>query len=353
MIKEWSDFLERSGGWVVDGRVEHFGREAVELWTTLNDGDSCSELSCLGLIAVEDSDAEQFLQGQLTCDVRQVTSDHSLLGAFCSPKGRALACFRLFRRGGTLYLELPQERVEPILTQLRKYVLRAKVTLQDASDSLLRFGIAGPHAEALLTARFGVLPDTVNQVIHTPSDAGSDITIIRAPATITPRFAVYGSLPAMQALWTSLEREVTFTGAEPWRLLNILAGIPTIYRETVEMFTPQMLNLEILDGVSFKKGCYTGQEVVARTHYLGKLKRRMYLARVESESPPRPGDPLFSPQADASQGAGRIVDAAEYPENGYAVLASALILGAEQGELHLGDANGPTLRLEPLPYALD
>ena len=352
MIKEWSDFLEQSGGWVADGRVEHFGQAAVELSTILNDGDSCSELSCLGLIAVEGSEAEQFLQGQLTCDVRQATPDHSLLGAFCSPKGRALACFRLFRRGETLYLELPQELVEPTLTRLRKYVLRTKVTLQDASDALVRFGVAGPHAEALLTARLGVLPDLVNQVIHIPSSDGSDLTIIRVPATITPRFAVYGSLPAMQALWTSLEHEVTFTGGQPWRLLNILASIPTIYPETVEMFVPQMINLEILDGVSFKKGCYTGQEVVARTHYLGKLKRRMYLGRVESENLPRPGDPLFSPQADASQGAGRIVDAAEYPGGGYAALASALIPCAEQGVLHLGDANGPTLRLEPLPYAL-
>ncbi|HRY14706.1 MAG: folate-binding protein YgfZ [Candidatus Competibacteraceae bacterium] len=352
MIKEWSDFLEQSGGWVVDGRVEHFGQATVELWTILNNGDSCSELSCLGLIAVEGAEAEQFLQGQLTCDVRQATPDHSLLGAFCSPKGRALACFRLFRRGETLYLELPQELVEPTLTRLRKYVLRTKVTLQDASDALVRFGVAGPHAEALLIARLGVLPDVVNHVIHTPSRDGSDLTIIRVPATITPRFAVYGSLSAMQTLWTSLGREVTFTGGQPWRLLNMLAGIPTIYPETVEMFVPQMMNLEILDGISFKKGCYTGQEVVARTHYLGKLKRRMYLGRVESENLPRPGDSLFSPQADASQGAGRIVDAAEHPGGGYAVLASALIPCAEQGVLHLGDANGPTLRLEPLPYAL-
>ncbi|MCB1776365.1 MAG: folate-binding protein YgfZ [Candidatus Competibacteraceae bacterium] len=352
MIKKWNDFLAQSGGRVVEGCVEHFGQEAVELWTALNDGAICSELSCLGLIAVEGSEAEQFLQGQLTCDVRQATPDQSLLGAFCSPKGRALACFRLFRRGETLYLELPQELVEPMLVRLRKYVLRAKVTLQDASDTLVRFGVAGPRAEALLTERCGVLPDAVNRVAHTVSGDGADLTLIRTPATITPRFAVYGSLPTMQALWTALDREVTFTGGQPWRLLNILAGLPMIYPETVEAFVPQMINLEILGGISFKKGCYTGQEVVARTHYLGKLKRRMYLARVESENPPRPGDPLFSPQADASQGAGRIVDSAKHPDGGYAVLASALIPCAEQGVLRLGNADGPTLRLEPLPYAL-
>ena len=114
-----------------------------------------------------------------------------------------------------------------------------------------------------------------------------------------------------------------------------------------------MLNLQLLDGVSFHKGCYTGQEIVARTHYLGKLKRRMYLAHVDSPTPPRPGDPLFSPQADASQSAGQLADVARHPNGGYAVLAVALIECAEQGVLQLHDASGPALRLEPLPYGFE
>jgi folate-binding protein YgfZ len=157
----------------------------------------------------------------------------------------------------------------------------------------------------------------------------------------------------MQALWKALDSNVTFTGAEPWRLLDILAGIPTIYPETVEAFVPQMINLDVLDGISFQKGCYTGQEVVARTHYLGKLKRRMVLARVDGDDPPRPGDALFSPQADASQSAGRLVDVAKHPDGGYAVLAVALIERTEQGVLQLGDASGPVLKLERLPYPFD
>lgn len=356
MIQAWFDFLENSGGWVVDGRTVHFGHEHAELWTVLNDGDTCSELSHLGLIAVHGPDAEQFLQGQLTCDVRQATLNHRLIGAFCSPKGRALAGFHLFRRGETRYLELPQELVEPTLTRLRKYVLRAKVTLENASDSLLRFGIAGSHAEALLTERFGPLPDAVNDVMHNTDDDWPNLTVIRLPTTITPRFAVYGPLPVMQALWTSLDRDVTFTGSEPWRLLDILAGLPTIHRETVEAFVPQMLNLDLLDGINFQKGCYTGQEVVARTHYLGKVKRRMYLARVAVEDElllPQPGTALFSPQADPNQSPGRIADAVEHPDGGYAVLAVALRECAEQGILQLGSADGSTLQMESLPYSLD
>jgi folate-binding protein YgfZ len=351
MNKEWGDFLEAGFGACLESdRVAHFGHPNVELWTGLNEGDLCSDLSDRGLIAVHGTDAVSFLQGQLTCDVRQATLDHSLLGAFCSPKGRALASFRLFQRGDELYLELPRELVELTLNRLRKYVLRAQVTLEDASDRLIHCGVAGPHAEDLLNERFGALPETVNGVIHATGE-GSAITAIRLPGTLT-RFELHGMLPDMQQLWKSLKNDVTFTGREPWRLLDILAGIPTIYPETVEAFTPQMINLDLLEGISFQKGCYTGQEVVARTHYLGKLKRRMILARVECAHSPCPGDVLFSPQADASQGAGRIVDAVEHPDGGYAVLAVALIECAEQGILRLGNADGPMLHLEPLPYRL-
>ncbi len=351
MIKGWGDFLEKFGGQLVDGRAEHFSHAEAELQAALNDGAVCSDLSHRGLIAAQGPDADLFLQGQLTCDIQRATLDRSVLGAFCSPKGRALACFRLFRRGETTYLELPQELVAPTLTRLRKYVLRAKVTLEDASHRLVRFGVAGLHAEAVLTNQFGAIPEVINSVIYTTGN-WPDITVIRLPG-ITPRFELHGPLPVMQGLWKALDTHVTFTGAEPWRLLDILAGIPAIYPETVEAFVPQMINLDALDGISFQKGCYTGQEVVARMHYLGKLKRRMYVARVDGENSPRPGDALFSPQADASQSAGRIVDAAQHPDGGYALLAVALIECAEQGVLQLGDASGPVLKLTPLPYVFE
>jgi folate-binding protein YgfZ len=310
-----------------------------------------SDLSHLGLIAVEGPDTDPFLQGQLTCDVRQVTAHRSLIGAYCNPRGRVLACPRLFRRGDALYLELPRELVEPTLARLRKYLLRAKTRLEDASDHLARIGIAGPNAGVSLTKILGAVPAAVDEVVHAPVDS-HDITAIRLHGS-TPRFELHGPWVVMQTVWTRIDADVTFTGAEAWRLLNILAGIPTVYPETVEAFVPQMLNLQLLDGISFQKGCYTGQEIVARTHYLGKLKRRMVLARVDSPTPPRPGDPLFSPQADASQSAGQLADACRHPDGGYAVLAVALIECAEHGVLQLGDISGPALRLEPLPYSFE
>lgn len=343
MNVEWRDFPERADGrWGSDSVMRFDQPEAASSAALMSD--VCCDLSHLGLIAARGPDAERFLQGQLTCDVRQVTSERSLIGAHCNPKGRALACFRLFRREDACYLELPQAMVDATLGRLRKYLLRAKAVLEDASASLARIGIAGPNAASLLGSALGAVPETVNSVI-----AADNITAIRLPG-LQPRFEVHGAMQELGAVWNALAPNFAPVGTEAWRLFDILAGIPTIYPETVEAFVPQMINLQQMEGISFQKGCYTGQEIVARTHYLGKIKRRMYLARVDSPTPPRPGDPLFSPQADASQSAGQLADACRHPDGGYAVLAVALIACAEHGALRLGDSSGPLLQLEALPY---
>ena len=351
MNTEWNVFLAQIGATRTMDQVAHFGQPETELAAVLTD-DICCDLSHLGLIAARGPDAETFLQGQLTCDVRQITSDRSLPGAHCTPKGRVFASFRLFRRGEICYLESPLAMMEPALNRLRKYVLRAKAKLEGASDALARMGVAGPNAAMLVGTVLGTVPDTANGVVTADIIYPGGVTAIRLPGPL-PRFELHGAAPDLSAIWNALAPNVRPVGAEPWRLLDILAGTPTVYPETMEAFVPQMLNLQLLDGVSFHKGCYTGQEIVARTHYLGKLKRRMYLARVDSPTPPYPGNPLFSPQADASQSAGQLADAARHPEGGYAVLAVALMECAEHGVLQLGDAYGPKLRLESLPYGFD
>lgn len=351
MNTEWNNFLEQAGAARAVDRVAHFGQPETELGAALA-GDVRCDLSHLGLIAARGPDAETFLQGQLTCDVRQIAPDRSLPGAHCTPKGRVFASFRLFRRGEAVYLELPRELLEPALSRLRKYVLRTRTTLEDASDALARMGVAGSNAAALVGAALGAVPKLTHNVITVNATYPDSVTVIRLPGSI-PRFELHGAARELSAVWNALAPNVTPVGAEPWRLLDILAGTPTIYPETIEAFVPQMLNLDLLDGISFHKGCYVGQEIVARTHYLGKLKRRMYLARVDSPAPPRPGAPLFSPQADASQSAGQLANACRHPDGGYAVLAVALIECAERGTLHLNDAGGPTLRLQPLPYSFE
>ena len=351
MNAQWTAFLQQASAACSDGQIAQFGVAEPGLRAALSGG-LCCDLSQLGLIRLQGPDSDSFLQGQLTCDVRQLRAEHSLLGAYCSPKGRALACLRLFRHGDAIYLALPRELVETTLTRLRRYVLRSRTTLDDASDELVGIGVAGADSAQVLAARLGALPETVNGVTHSAAPDGSGITTLRLPGPV-PRFALYGTAADLAVIWTALAPICVAADDTPWRLLDILAGLPSVYAATADAFVPQMLNLDVLDGISFQKGCYTGQEVVARTHYLGKLKRRMYRARLDSPHTPQPGDALFSAQADASQGAGRIVDAVAHPEGGQMLLAVALVHCAEQGTLQLGNAEGPVLHLEALPYAVE
>jgi hypothetical protein len=143
-------------------------------------------------------------------------------------------------------------------------------------------------------------------------------------------------------------------GATVWSLLGIRAGVPQVYGATTEAFVPQMINLHSIEGVSFRKGCYTGQEVVARMQYLGKLKRRMFLAHVDGSVAPKAGDELFSRETESGQGTGKVVDAQPAPQGGYDLLAVIHIAAVEAGSaIQLQDQNGPLLQFQPLPYTVD
>ncbi len=301
-----------------------------------------SDLSHLGLIRASGADVRDFLQGQLTSDIRQVDANHSQMSSYCSPKGRMLATFRLFQRGDDIYLQLPREVLPAILKRLRMFVLRAQVTLDDASDELVSVGLAGDCAESLLP---GPAPTADNGVSQT-----GEFTVIRIPGD-RPRFELIAPAAAMQEFWTRAAATATPASPDSWPLLDIRAGLPTVVSETAEAFVPQMANLQLVDGVSFTKGCYTGQEIVARMQYLGKLKRRMYRVRIPGDRCPQPGEELFSASSESGQGAGRVVDARPSPDGGCEALAVIQISSAEQNDLHLGSADGPALVIEDLPYA--
>jgi hypothetical protein len=302
-----------------------------------------TDLSHFGLIRVSGADSRSFLQGQLTNDINAVTPELAQLSSYCSPKGRMLGSFWNFQRGEDLYLQLPVDRLEAILGRLRMFTLRSRVTLEDASDQLARFGLAGDCAEDLLP----FVPENEKACL-----TRDELTVIRLPGD-RPRFELIGPPETLAGDWSRMLNEATQTGAEFWSLMDIRAGVPNVFEDTVEAFVPQMANMQLIGGVSFTKGCYTGQEVVARMQYLGKLKRRMYRAHVDSTQAPARGAEVFSPSSESGQGAGRIVDAAASPDGGYEVLAVIQISSADTHDLHLVDAQGPALRLLDLPYQFE
>lgn len=338
----WRDELAARGATFAGDRVLHFGDPAAERLAA-RDGLVVCDLSQLGTIAVAGTDADAFLQGQLSSDIRQLRAERAQYSSYNTPKGRMLASFLVYRTAAAVHLQLPRELVEPIVKRLAKFVLRSKVTLTDASERSIRLGVAGGGAEALVAAVLGRAPDSTLEVAH-----GDAATAVRLPGD---RFEIVAAPESARRLWDALAARAGPVGAPVWEWLEIRAGIPVITAATQDAFVPQMVNLDLLGGVSFEKGCYPGQEIVARTHYLGRLKRRMYLAHVDDSALPVAGAELYSRDLEG-QAAGAVVNAAPAPGGGVDLLAVIQTGSVGAHPIHLGAPGGPVLRLEPLPYAV-
>ncbi len=346
MKPAWLDFLKDAGAEMENNQVTSFGNIERER-RMLQSGLIMCDLSHHGLISVDGEDASDFLQGQLTNDVRDVSLQHSQLSAYCTHKGRMLANFRVFKRDDSYYLSLPQSLLEGILKRISMFVLMAKVSLKDSSTALVKIGVSGPNANEQLASIISDLPLEVDDVTQ-----ANGYTVIKC-AGKHPRYEIYGELEAMKTLWSTLDVNAAPVGAEAWEMLNILAGIPTITPETAEAFVPQMANMQVINGVNFQKGCYTGQEVVARMQYLGKVKRRMFRVQIDTRDAVASGDKLFSKDSKSGQGTGQIINAQRDANGGYAALAVIDIADAAAGALQLHDENGPAVSVQPLPYSIE
>jgi tRNA-modifying protein YgfZ len=302
------------------------------------------DLSALGMIRVSGEDAEHFLQGQLTNDVSQVAAGRSQLSGYCTPKGRMIASMRLLPLQGDFILLLPKERLPAVLQRLGMFVLMSKVTLGDASTELRAIGLSG-DCGAVLTA--GETPAEADDSIT----AQDGVTIVRL-AGAAPRYLLVGPGDAVARRQQQLANVAAAAPEQQWWLLDIRAGLPTVFDRTAEAFVPQMLNMQSVNGVSFNKGCYTGQEVVARMQYLGKLKRRMYRVAIHGECPP-PGTDLYSPQSSSGQGGGKIVMSAPTAEGGCEALAVVEVANIGSDEVRVADQNGAVVEFLQLPYAVE
>ncbi len=290
-------------------------------------------------------EAESFLTAQFTNDVGTLSELRSQLGAWCNAQGRVLVVFRLLRHEASYVLVLPQEMIGSTLERLKKYVLRAKLTLEEAREELRVLAAFGPQTLAGHAAHLPPIPEQENTVAHR-----AGVSVIRVPGAL-PRWLIIGANESLAALG-AIEPAADVSDTA-WRLGDILAGIPMVGAATTRAFLPQMLNLDALGGVSFTKGCYPGQEVIARLQYRGQLKRRMYLAQVEDAAPPRAGDPVYARDHLASQPAGQIVAAAPRDSRCFALLAVVDNEAAHAGSIHLLHPDGPPLAFQPLPYPID
>jgi folate-binding protein YgfZ len=293
-----------------------------------------------GVLAVRGPDARKFLQGQLTCNLNYLTATTSSLGARCTPKGRMQSSFRILLQDDGCLLAMAAELVELQLADLKKYAVFSKATLANETSRWVRFGIS--QGDAWLAQAGVQLPaDTHATVSHGPA-LFIRVSPGRAEAWLPAEHAEGFRARMAEALPEGI--------LDHWLLGQVRAGIGQVFGPTHELFIPQMLNLQAVGGVSFKKGCYTGQEIVARMQYLGKLKRRQYRLALPESDLPAPGTPLFSPVH--ASAVGEVVLAAS-ATGGVELLAVLQNDAAEGGEVRLGTAEGARLELLDLPYALD
>jgi folate-binding protein YgfZ len=279
-----------------------------------------ADLSHNALISVSGDDAAAFLHGQFTNDVQALAVERAQWNGWCSPKGRLLATFLLIRRKDDFLMMLPAEIAPVIAKRLSMFVLRSKVKIADVSSQYALRGILGrrdaPPPMALAQEGEGLVVGL---------EPGRFILLAPPQSAPTPD-----------------------AGPDAWELASIRAGVPTITAATQEAFVPQMANFELVGGVSFKKGCYPGQEIVARTQYRGGLKRRMARAHVAGAERPQAGDAVYS-SAFGEQSAGTIVNAAPAPEGGFDALVVAQIESIERGDLRWKSPGGPPLEIRSHP----
>jgi folate-binding protein YgfZ len=300
-------------------------------------------LSHEGVLAVRGADASKFLQGQLTCNMNYLSEAKATLGARCTQKGRMQSSFRILLEADGVLLAMASELIEAQLLDLKKYAVFSKSKLTDESASWARFGLNDGDS-MLAGLGLDLAPDT---------DA-----VARANDLIAIRVS-----PARAELWVRAEQaedirnrlaaQLPEGSLNAWLLGQIRAGIGQVFGPTREEFIPQMINLQAVGGVSFKKGCYTGQEIVARMQYLGKLKRRLYRLTLEGIEVPQPGTELFSPVHASSVGNVVLAASAASAASGVELLAVLQADAVENGDIRLGNTHGQAVQLSELPYTLD
>ncbi len=342
MNQNWLDFLSAHAARIEAGNAIHFGDAKSELSLAQSET-ILAPLTHFSLIRAAGEEAGAFLHNLLSNDVQHLDQDHAERASFCSPKGRMLADFMIWREGHDYLLQLSADIQPAMLKKLSMYILRSKARLTDAGSEIVLLGVAGSGMAEALKAVGAALPAAAMEISR--FSGGKVIRLDEA------RCQLAVAAGAAEQAWRALATAARPVGSPVWRWLEIAAGVPHIRQATQDEFVPQMANQDLIGGLSFTKGCYPGQEIVARTKYLGKVKRRTYRARIEGNCPV-PGTDLYSADL-PDQSCGKVIEAAPGPAGGCEFLASMLMSSAEGGDIHVGAADGPRLAFLPLPYALD
>jgi len=344
MQSPWLVHLDEIGARFEEGSsgIVHFG-EAREDVARAASGTVLVPLTHTALLRAEGEDAAVYLHNLMSNDIKKLPLHGAQLNSFNSAKGRMLASFTVWRDNTGYLLQLSADLAAAIHKKLGMFIMRSKVRLTDATPDYALIGLAGAGAATALDgAGLNLPPETMTvsqgniQIVRVDNNRLVLVVPVAQAADVWKKLAAHGAQAA---------------GTAAWHWLDIRAGVPQITAATQDEFVAQMLNFELIGGVDFKKGCYPGQEIVARTQYLGKLKKRMYLAHVEADVAPQSGADLYSPEF-GEQSCGKLLAVAPAPQTGYDVLAVLQISAVEGNQVTLGSTSGPALGIEALPYTV-
>lgn len=297
----------------------------------------------LGLLKVSGEEAAKFLQGQITADMTQVTEGQAALGCHCNVKGRALASFLIFKKADDFYLVMDRDLIPTLMSHWQKYIAFSKAEMTDSSEDFLVLGLINELSNLPLEQP----TELINSFATTQQ---SHFTLIKLQSFRNDAL-LFCELNNAETIFPKFSQNRLKLGDNAWAQANIQAGVASVMKETIELFIPLELNYQWVDGISFTKGCYTGQEIVARLHYRGKQKQRLYKASFNGDQLPELNSPIYSSQ-DLDQAIGHVVNCAWSDSGKISILAILKIDQALTQQLHINEKNGPQLEVKEVPYAI-
>jgi len=345
----WSEFLSSQNAQIDEsGKIVTFGHAELERFLIKN-GPVVTSLTHQALIKVSGSEAKTFLQAQLTSDINEVSENKAQYSAYCDPQGNVLANFLVFIYKGDYYLNFDGSLTDTILKRLKMFVLRSDVQLEEVSDSLIQVGFASEFGDLDVQRR---LETKIKEVFETnliTEEGMENVLVVKVPGPYH-KYALFGPAEQMIEAWRNIRNNSDVTNNYDWNLLDIAAGIPKVTAETSGQFTAQFLNLDKFDAINFKKGCFPGQEIIARIHYRGKVTKRMLRLHLDEVMQLNPGDTLvLKDQTDKSH---KLTIISSNPDifSGTLCLAVATLKSLEAVEGDLSTESGQHAVFEPLPY---
>ena len=348
---QWLDFLNAQNVQFDDsGKIATFGQAELERFLIKN-GPVITSLTHQGLIKVAGSEAETFLQGQLTNDIKDVTDTQAQISAYCDPQGQVLAIFLIFKYKGDFYLSFDSTLKASILKRLTMFVMRSDVQLTDMSNELIHIGFAGEFGDLDIQRRLDTKVKEIYETGYIEEEGMTDVCVVKVPGPYH-KYDLFGPADQVELAWQSLRSNADLTNSYDWNLLNIAAGVPEVTTETSAQFIAQFLNLDKLDGINFKKGCFPGQEIIARVHYRGKVTKRMFRIRCNEVLDLKTGDELVLKDNQDKSHKLTVINGNPGIFEGSLFLAVGTIKSLEAVEGDLMTESGQPAFIEPLPYSV-